>query len=295
MMLRVVRYRYLWFGFSFLLVAGGLVFLLLGGLHLGTDFTGGSLLQVQFDERMTPAVADIEKLLSDNGYLDTRVQSAGEKNVIIRTKQLNADRHTKLTDVLKGKYGKIEEVSYSEVGPTLGRELQQKAILAVVLVLVGIILYISWAFRKSAGQISGWAFGINAFIALIHDVGITLGAFAFLGYVFHIEIDALFVTALLTVLGFSVHDTIVVFDRIREGLRRHPNDQLVDIIDRSVNETLVRSINTSLSTLLVLVALYFFGGQTIRYFVLALIVGILIGTYSSIFLASPLLPYWRKK
>lgn len=294
-MFRVVHYRFLWFGISTALFVTGMIFLALGGLKLGADFTGGSLLQVRFEQHAPPPITDVEKFLADKGFDSSRVQSAGQSSIELRTKVLSADQHTALLADLQNKYGTLTEQSYSEVGPTLGHELQQKAIVAVVLVILGIILYITWAFRKSSGRLSGWAFGVNAVIALVHDVGITVGVFAFLGFVFHIEVDALFVTALLTVLGFSVHDTIVVFDRIREGLRKNFDLPLADIVDRSVNETFVRSINTSVTTLLVLSALYFFGGSSIRNFVLTLIVGIIIGTYSSIFLASPLLPYWGRK
>ncbi len=205
-----------------------------------------------------------------------------------------SEKHNELLAKLTERYPGAAEESYSDVGPTLGRELRQKAILAIILVLFGIILYISWAFRKSSGRLSGWAFGVNAIAALIHDVLITVGAFAMLGLFFGVEVDALFVTAILTVLGFSVHDTIVVFDRIREGLRSSSGERLADVIDRSVRETVIRSINTSLTTLLVLFALYFFGGATIQSFVLALIIGITVGTYSSIFIASPLLLFWRR-
>lgn len=293
-MLPIVRYRFVWFGISLALLIAGVVFLSMGGLRLGTDFTGGSLLQVAVSEQPTPEISDIEKVLSETGFPGSRVQSAGEASFDIRTRQLSADEHTSVLQLLKDRYGQAEEVAYSEVGPTLGKELKQKAILAVILVVLAIIVYVSWAFRKSSGRLTGWAFGVNALIALAHDVLITLGVFAMLGFFFNVEIDALFVTALLTVLGFSVHDTIVVFDRIREGIRKSSDEPLANIIDRSVNETLARSINTSVTALLVLFALYFFGGSTISYFVLALIVGIIIGTYSSIFLASPLLIYWRK-
>ena len=293
-MLPIVRYRFVWFGISIALFLAGAVFLIIGGLRLGTDFTGGSLIQVKFTDGPAPVISDVETVLADSNLSGSRVQSVGESSLDIRSRQLSAEEHGSVLESLKKQYGALEEVAYSEVGPTLGKELKQKAIAAVILVLLGIIIYVSWAFRKSSGKLSGWAFGINALIALTHDVFITLGFFAMLGYFFHVEIDALFVTALMTVLGFSVHDTIVVFDRIREGIRKSADEPLALIIDRSVNETLVRSINTSLTALLVLFALYFFGGPTIKHFVLALIIGITIGTYSSIFLASPLLIYWKK-
>lgn len=294
MIVSVTRTRWLWFGVSGALMASAIVFLSLGGLRLGTDFTGGSLLQVRFVGETVPLNAEVETVLRDAGFLASRIQTVGESSVVIRTEQLPSEKHNELLAKLTERYPGAAEESYSDVGPTLGRELRQKAILAIILVLFGIILYISWAFRKSSGRLSGWAFGVNAIAALIHDVLITVGAFAMLGLFFGVEVDALFVTAILTVLGFSVHDTIVVFDRIREGLRSSSGERLADVIDRSVRETVIRSINTSLTTLLVLFALYFFGGATIQSFVLALIIGITVGTYSSIFIASPLLLFWRR-
>jgi preprotein translocase subunit SecF len=194
---------------------------------------------------------------------------------------------------LQEKFGSINEVRFDSIGPVIGKELQRKAVIAIILVLAGIIVYLAYAFRKiTGGLVSSWAFGVNAILALIHDVLITIGFFAILGYFFKVEIDTLFVTALLTVIGFSVHDTIVVFDRIREGLKKHYGEVFENIVNNSINETIVRSINTSFTTLLVLVALYIFGGETIRYFALALIFGIIVGTYSSIFVASPLLLIW---
>lgn len=293
MILPVVRTRKIWFTLSATLILTGIVFIALGGLRLGTDFTGGSLIQVRIPS--SPPANEVLAAAQSVGDLASHVQAAGSSSFVVRSRQLSPDEHDRLLSALKDRFRDVEEESFSDVGPVLGRELRQKAVAAVILVLIGIILYVSWAFRKSSGRLSGWAFGVNAIIALIHDVLITVGVFAFLGYVFQVEVDVLFVTALLTVLGFSVHDTIVVFDRIREGLRRFGDTDLPTVIDRSVNETLIRSINTSLTTLLVLSALFFFGGSTIHYFVLALIVGITIGTYSSIFLASPLLLYWKKR
>jgi preprotein translocase subunit SecF len=294
-MIHFVRQRNIWYIFSGVLIGVSLTFVFLGGLRLGTDFTGGSLLQINFPDQQTPTVQEIEQVLNDAGFFNARVQSLGESGVAIRIKQLTEEEHQNVLKTLTQKYENAEEQAYAGIGPILGRELRQKAILAIIIVLLGIIFYISWAFRKSTGMLSGWAFGVNAILALIHDVCITTGLFAILGYFFHIEIDALFVTALLTVIGFSVHDTIVVYDRIREGLRRNPHEQLTFVIDRSINETLIRSINTNLTTILVLCALYFFGGVTLQYFILTLIVGITIGTYSSIFVASPLLLFWGRR
>ncbi len=292
MRLRIIQHRYYWYAFSFALIIPGVVFLLLGGLRFGTDFTGGSLLQVSFPTGTRPQAAAVQSALEPLQFGGSTIQAVGEEQLLLRTRALSAEEHTKIQSTLAEKFSGAKEEAYSFVGPTIGRELRNRAVWALVFVLLGIIVYISWAFRKSTGRLSGWAFGTNAIIALLHDVFIVIGAFAFLGYVAKIEIDVLFVTAVLTVLGFSVHDTIVVFDRIREGMRRSGNEPLEEIINRSINETLIRSVNTSVTALLVLFALFFFGGVSIHFFVLALIIGIIIGTYSSIFIASPLLLFW---
>jgi len=188
----------------------------------------------------------------------------------------------------------VEEERFESIGPTIGQELRQKSIYAILAVLVGIILYISWAFRKVSEPVSSWKYGVTAIIALAHDVMIPVGVFAVLGATMHIEVDILFVTALLTILGFSVNDTIVVFDRTRENLARsHHHGEFENTVNDSVNQTMTRSVYTSLSTFAVLLAIYIFGGDSIKYFVLALMIGIVVGTYSSIFLASPLLVEWE--
>ena len=214
--------------------------------------------------------------------------------MILRLQSLREDEHQQLIKSFVEKFGQdkgegyVEERRFTSIGPTIGEELQQKAIWAIAAVLVAIILYIAWAFRRVSKPVPSWQYGIAAVIALFHDVFIPVGIFAVLGRFMNVEIDTLFITALLTVLGFSVHDTIVVFDRIRENLLK-PVENFAIVVNRSVNETLARSINTSITTLLVLLTTLFLGGETIRYFILTLVIGILFGTYSSIFIASPLL------
>ena len=186
-------------------------------------------------------------------------------------------------------------VRFDSVGPVVGQELKSKAWQAIVLASICIILYIAWAFRKVSRPVSSWKFGVTAVVTLLHDVLVVFGVFVILGELAQVEMDALFITALLTILGFSVHDTIVVFDRIRENLTRSYSDNFESCVNDSLNQTLARSINTSLTTLLVLLAILFFGGDSIKYFVLALILGIFIGTYSSIFVASQLLLVWHNR
>ncbi len=183
----------------------------------------------------------------------------------------------------------IIEKRFESIGPVIGGELKKKSVRAIALVLIGIVLYVGWVFRKVSRPVSSWKYGIIALVALFHDIIITLGVFSILGHFYGIEVGMPFVVALLTILGYSVNDTIVVFDRTRENLLRSAWDDFEEVVNRSVNETLIRSVNTSLTTLVVLLAVYFFGGATIQYFILALIIGIVAGTYSSIFIASPLL------
>lgn len=288
----IIGYRKLWYSISGTLLVVSAMAIALWGLKLGIDFTGGSLVEVEFRENR-PVMKDIESAIGDK-FGKVNITPLGEKGAALRLRSLNEDEHQQLITSLKEKLGKdkgddyIKESRFTSIGPTIGAELQQKAVWAIVLVLVAIILYIAWAFRKVSKPVPSWQYGLAAVLALFHDVFIPVGIFAGLGHFMGVEIDTLFITALLTVLGFSVHDTIVVFDRIRENLLK-PADQFSVVVNRSVNETLARSINTSLATLLVLFTTLIFGGETIRYFVLTLILGIIFGTYSSIFIASPLL------
>jgi preprotein translocase subunit SecF len=205
------------------------------------------------------------------------------------------DQREKILTGLKQQDANFVEQSFESVGPTVGAELKRKAIVAVILVLALIVLYVTWAFRKvSAGPVASWVYGVSAIVALIHDVVMVIGIFALLGHFFSIEVDSLFVTALLTVLGFSVHDTIVVYDRIRERIASAVGKTYEEVVNESLNQTLIRSINTSMTAILILFALVLFGGDSIRHFTLALLIGIASGTYSSIFVASPLLVVWEK-
>lgn len=281
------------FGLSLILLIPGIVALGRWGLKLGIDFTGGAELRVRFvgDPPDSAAVAGAVRAVQASGV---SVQPAGGAYTINFPDTTN-EKKDAVVKALSDAFGSVTEESFATVGPSLGAELQRRAVTAVALVLVAIILYISWAFRRvSRGPVPAWVYGASAVIALIHDVFMVVGIFAILGRVFGIEVDSLFVTALLTVLGFSVHDTIVVFDRLRERIGTVGDQPFVQTVNESINETLVRSLNTSLTTLLVLVALVLFGGATIRNFVLALLIGIASGTYSSIFVASPLLVVYER-
>ncbi len=291
-MLNIIKYYKFWMGISVVLFLAGVILLSVYGLKLGIDFKGGTLTQIQFTNDR-PQITEIASALHENGFGDAQVQPVGDKSAIIRTSPQEKEDHDRLMKVLTDKYSPITEEQYTSIGPVIGRELRSGAFVQLTLVSLGIILYIAYAFRKVTRPVSSWRFGASAIVALLHDLVIVLGAFALLGHYAHVEVDGLFVTAMLTVLGFSVHDTIVVFDRIRENLRVRAGSSLSDIINNSINQTLVRSINTSLTVVFVLTALLLFGGETIRYFVLALLIGIVAGTYSSIFIASPLLLIWH--
>lgn len=283
--------RKIWYAISLILIVPGLISLIFFHLKLGIDFTGGSLMEVQGSGDATAINAAAAKL----GFQDVSVTNEGSTKQLIRYRdphpsaQGEADHQafkTALTPL------GLSEVSFETVGPSVSHGITKDALLAIAVASLAIVFYVALAFRNAPPPVSPWSFGITAIIALLHDAFFVLGVFSLLGHFFGIEIDALFVTAVLTVIGFSVHDTIVVFDRIRENLRRERGD-FESIVNSSILETLARSINTSLTVLLTLLALFLFGGESIRYFVLALLVGVASGTYSSIFNASPLLVTWH--
>lgn len=291
-MFQIIRHRRIFLAFSALLVVLGVAAFAVWGLKLGIDFTGGTIVQYEGVDETARGV--LRSTYADAG-LSPVLQRVGADGVSIRLSELSLDDQASLRDAVSGALPNITETSFETIGPTIGRELRQKAVVATALVLVGIVLYVTWAFRRvSIGPVRAWVYGAATIIALAHDLVVVIGVFAILGTFFNVEIDSLFVTALLTVLGFSVHDTIVVFDRIRERLGLTETQQFAETVNESVNQTMVRSLATSATTLLVLVALFLFGGESIRYFTLALVVGIVSGTYSSIFVASPLLVVWER-
>jgi preprotein translocase subunit SecF len=292
-MYRIVQKRNYLFALSLVLLVPGMIALGIWGLRLGIDFTGGTLASVSI-----PSVSQADEVraaVEQMGLGETSVQSTGMSTYDIRLPYLSNDQHETLTTKLTESFSDATVESFETIGPTIGKELRQRAILAVTIVLFAILVYISWAFRKvSRGPVPSWAYGLSALIALVHDILMLIGIFAIIGHYFNVDINSLFVTALLTVLGFSVHDTIVVFDRIRERLRVSAQQTFEGIVNESLNQTMVRSLNTSLTTVIVLLALFFFGGESIRMFVLALVIGIISGTYSSIFIAAPLLVVYER-
>lgn len=292
--MNIIRWRLIWYIISGLLVTISIASLAVWGLRFGIDFTGGSLLEVNF-ANSRPSSDDINKALEPINLEGVSIQPAGDKDALLRFKHVDEITHqTIIRQLGEAGGGEVNELRFESIGPTIGKELQQRSLWALIVALLFIVIYIAWAFRKVSRPVASWKYGVSAVFALAHDALITIGVFSILGHFLGVEIDSLFISALLTVVGFSVHDTIVVFDRTRENIYRHTLNDFSETINKSINETIVRSINTSLTTILVLLTLFLFGGESIKYFSLALIIGISIGTYSSIFLASPLLVDWYR-
>lgn len=290
-MVRIVKYRAFYFLFSLLVIVPGLLAVIFWHINFGIDFTGGTL--ANFSVEGEPSTQDLSQLVKLGGFPVESVQTAGSKTYIIRLQPQSQEQVNKMKEVVGQKYGKVEELSLETVGPTISGEITRNALKAVVLACLAIVIYITWAFRQVPKPASSLSFGVAAIVALVHDILVVVGVFAILGRLLGVQVDSLFVTALLTVLGFSVHDTIVVFDRIRENLRKFPDQSFEQVVDRSIVQTLGRSLSTSLTVVFVLFALILFGGASIKWFVVALLVGIVSGTYSSIFNAAPLLVVWQ--
>ena len=306
----VVKYRWVWIALSLCFIVPGIIAMIYSAvinpnhspLKVGIDFTGGTIYQYQINKNVTnDDVAKIREGLTKSGIENTVIQVLSNSNpneskevskiISIRTKFSAAKDDTtndKVTEVVKNSYEDAEFVQANSIGPTLGKELFKNSMKALAFAFIGIVMYLTLRFQLD--------FAVIAVAALFHDTLFILRAFSILGLLFGIEVDSLFITAVLTVIGFSVHDTIVVFDRVRENLKFLKKKYSIgEIVNASVNQTLARSINTSLTTLITLTALYFFGGVTTKNFVLAMILGILVGTYSSIFFAATVLAWWREK
>ncbi|MFA5871332.1 MAG: protein translocase subunit SecF [Parcubacteria group bacterium] len=294
-MYNILKYRKYFYIFSGTLIILSIAALSVWGLRYGLDFTGGTLMEVKFSGDTIPKSDEIKSVLSEAGVSDATIQPSQDNTFIIRYQNSDDELNKKVVGDLKAKYPTAENTRLDYIGSSISSELKHKSIFALIVAVVGIALYIAYAFRKVSRPVESWKYGIGAIIALVHDVLITVGIFAILGKFFGIEIDSAFIAALLTILGFSVHDTIVVYDRTRENLlRASGKEDFSQVVNRSLNETMARSINTSLTVIVTLLAIFVFGGESIRNFTLALLIGITFGTYSSIFVASALMVDWWK-
>lgn len=292
-MINIVGRRYWYFALSLLIIIPGLIALAMWGLPLSIDFTSGTLLEVDFPQSEQPIdPAHVRAIYSAQGFEDSTVQSAGAQGLVVRSKPLEDTTQRAILAELETAYGPATVVTAETVGPAVGQEVAGRAALAVGLAAVGILTYITFAFRKVE---HAFRYGVAAIVAMLHDVLVVVGLAAIAGRLLGWEVDALFLTALLTVVGFSVHDTIVVFDRIRENQLNNRRMSYEQLVNHSIVQTLDRSLNTQITVMFALLAMALFGGDTIRQFVVTLLIGILSGTYSSVFNAAPLLVVWENR
>src|SRR3989344_2320085 len=280
-MINFMRYKWFFFLFSALVIGPGLISLVLFGLKPSIDFTGGTLWEIEVSQQSAANNEQVEQVLEEEGF-SSEVQSSGENRFLIRTMPLDVSQKNLISGELLKVVGEFAEIRFETLGPRIGRELLQKALLGVVLAIFALAAYIAYRFANIV-------YGLAAILAVFHDMLVLLGTFSLFRYFFWVEIDTLFVTAVLTTLSFSVHDTIVAFDRIREIGRKTAESNLEQVVNQAVGETLVRSLNNSLTIIFMLTALFVLGGETLRWFVFALLVGTITGTYSSTFTAAPLL------
>lgn len=296
-MVSIIQYRKYYYVFSGVLIVLSIAALAVWGLKFGIDFKGGSLLVGEFTATV-PANREISDALRKLDLGEIVVQPTGERGVMLRFKEIDEQMHQSVIATLnelartQDQENVFTQKSFESIGPSIGKELRTKALTATAIVLALIIGYVALAFRRVSYPLASWKYGMATLIALSHDVIIPLGLFAVLGHFYNVEISSAFIAAILTVLGYSVHDSIIVFDRVRENLLRHQEKTFEETVNISVNQTFIRSLNTSLTVILVLIAIYFFGGESIKYLALLLLVGIGVGTYSSIFIASTILVSW---
>ena len=288
-MLQIISKRKYTYILSVALVVLSVAVLFIWGLKLGIDFKGGTLMEVQFSEK-APTARDIQEKLGELNLNSLTVQPSENDTAILRYMASDEELNEKVVEKLREFDESTKQLRVDFIGASISKQIKKNALMAIILAVVAIALYIAWAFRKVSHPVPSWQYGLGAVMALAHDIIITLGIFVVLGHFWEIEIGIPFVAALLTILGYSVNDTIVVYDRIRENiLRSEAKENFENIVNKSINETLARSINTSLTVVVVLLAVIFFGGETIKFFSVALLAGIVFGTYSSIYVASALL------
>lgn len=290
--MKIIQKRLYSYFLSLILIVSSIVAILIFGLRLSLDFTGGVLLELEFPKET--GVQQVQNVLSPLNLPKLSVTKVGDRGVLLKTAPLEEGQIQKLKEEIKNKVGESTEKRLENVGPSISKTLTNRAVISVILASMAIILYLALSFRSVQKPASSFAFGIFAVVALIHDLIISAGFFAFAGHFFaNFEVDSLFIVGLLTILGFSVHDTIVVYDRTRENLRLHEGENFETIVNDSINQTIARSLNTSLTLIFVLLALILIGGRTMVPFVFLLLIGVVVGTYSSIFVASALLVSWH--
>lgn len=292
--MNIIKHKNWFFALSLIVIIPGIISLFLWGLNLSIDFTGGTEMTWIFPKQVSSTTANqIQTVVTADNIKFISLLPSGNQ-VTLRITTLTSSEHTKLLADEQNTVGKFTEESFSTIGPTIGGETTRNAVVGILVASLLIVLYIAWSFREVPKPASSWRFGVSAIVALLHDVLVLVGIFSLLGHFFGVEVDSLFVTAALTVIGFSVHDTIVVFDRIRENLRRMGATDFGHVVNVSILQTMTRSLNTSLTVILVLFALLLFGGASTQWFIVALLIGITSGTYSSIFNASPILVFWQE-
>jgi len=292
MQINYLKYKGLYFTFSGILIAASLFSVFYFGLLPGIDFTGGSIMEITFIQDR-PENDKVNEILTDLNLGELYLQATESNGLILRMPDISESIHQDVLNKL-GESWEVEELRFESIGPVIGKELKEKTKLVIIVSLIAIVSYIALAFRKLTFPAKSWQYGIAALFTLFHDILIPLGVFALLGKFYGIQTTIPVIVALLTVLGYSINNTVVVFDRIRENLIRGEGKDYQDTVNISLNQTLSRSLSTSLTTLFVLVSIYFFGGETLKYFSLAMIIGLVAGTYSSLFLVSPLLVTWLK-
>jgi preprotein translocase subunit SecF len=294
----IIRFKNLFVGLTLALVAISIGLVVAYGLHFGIDFTGGSIVEVEYPAGRGE-ISHIKDRLAEHDFGQILLQETGTDGVVIRTKALSNEERNLLLSSLSDS-GKLEiiEKRFDSVGPVVGNELRQKALLGIAVAILLIVLYITFAFRKVSAPVSSWKYGLIAILTLVHDVIVPTGFYVLYTHFVGGDIDILFVTALLAIVGFSIHDTIVVFDRVRENLREAPGKQeFSTTVGQSLSQTFARSINTSLTVVMVLTVLFLVGPEATRHFSIVMLVGIIAGTYSSVFFASPILVLvekWQK-
>ncbi len=289
--MKIVNNRKIFFAISALVVFLSISAVFAFGLKPAIDFSGGEIFELSFDKKIGKQELSDKLSTYSSGFSLRESEGRSGSSYILRTKNLNDSDKKKILEFFKNEGATLNR--YASVGPILGNELKKKAYVAISLTVLAIILFVAWAFREVSRPVSSWKYGFVAILALLHDIIVPIGFFALLGYFLGAEIDSLFVMALLAILGYSVNDTIVIFDRVRERLRRNKDkkikEQFSETVGKALDQTITRSVNTSLTTALVLLALVLFGADSVKYFALTLLVGVIAGTYSSIFLAAPIL------